>query len=105
VRYAAAPLFEEMHMNNAPETKHEGVVPKVKQLASAASETLQEAPDRAREQVQKFPLATVGIAFGVGVALGAVGWALLGPRPRSLGDRVGELTDRKRLRKLLARFR
>jgi hypothetical protein len=106
VRYAAAlPFFEEMLMNNAPEAKHEGVLPKARQIATAASETLHEVPDKAREQVQKFPLATVGIAFGAGVVLGALGWAMLGPRPATFGDRIGEFADRKRLRKLLARFR
>ena len=96
-------------MNNSPDQKREktdeGVIPKAKQIAAAAQETLQEAPDRAREQVQRFPLAAVGIAFGAGIALGALGWALLAPRPPTLSERVGGLTDKKRLRKLLARFR
>ncbi|MBK7861104.1 MAG: hypothetical protein IPJ65_21340 [Archangiaceae bacterium] len=99
-------------MNDTADQKSAGVAPRAKQLASAASEKLHEANEAARSQVQKYPLATVGIAFGVGLALGAVGWALLAPRPPTLrdrfddlGERFEELTDKKNFRKLLARFR
>mgnify|MGYP001222472700 CR=1 FL=1 len=84
-----------------------------KPIAKAA-----EAVDRAKEQlgqvagateakVKEFPLAAVGLAFGAGVLLGAVGYALLHREPPTLRERLEERLDDaqagKKLQKLLDR--
>ena len=70
-------------MSNGTDTKTEAVMARAKQIANQAGEKLEAAPDAARERVREYPLATVGVAFGVGVLVGAMGWALLQPRPHA----------------------
>jgi len=87
-------------MNHATQTRSEKVAAAIPQLVAAAGDKLEHAPDAARKQVRRYPLATVGIAFGAGVALGIAGWALFAPRPPTFRERF----DARRLRRLLDRL-
>jgi hypothetical protein len=91
-------------MSNGAESKTEAVMARAKQLANQAGEKLEAAPDAARDRVREYPLATVGVAFGVGVLVGAMGWALLQPRPATLRSRIAgglpRIPSKKKLRKM-----
>ena len=69
----------------------------------AAKEKLGTATELTEAKVREFPIAAVGLAFGAGVLLGAVGYALLRPEP-TLRDRIEDSEVSRKLQKLPGKY-
>ena len=88
-------------MNNGTQGRHESAAAMIPKMIASAGEKLEKAPEAARKEVRRYPLATAGIAFAAGIAVGIAGWVLFAPRPPTFRERIG---DTKKLRKLLDRI-
>jgi len=78
-------------------------IAKAAEAVNAAKEQLTHAAEATEAKVREFPIAAVGIAFGAGVVVGAVGYALL-RRETTWRDRLEDADVGRRLSKLLGRF-
>ncbi|MBL8953361.1 MAG: hypothetical protein JNK82_21485 [Myxococcaceae bacterium] len=72
-------------------------------MSTDPREKLGKAAELTETKVREFPLAAVGLAFGAGVVLGAVGYALLRPEP-TLRERIEDSEVSRKLTKLLGKY-
>lgn len=79
-------------------------VAKATEALNTAKEQLGHVAQATEAKVKEFPIAAVGLAFGAGLVVGAVGYALLKREPPSLRDRIDDAQVGRKLQKLIDRF-
>lgn len=78
-------------------------IAKAAEALNAAKEQLGNVAEATEAKVKEFPLGAVGLAFGAGLLVGAVGYALAKREP-SWSDRIEDTDVSRKLQKLLGRY-